>query len=98
MARKTPEEQKEELLRKKAQLEERLRTLEARENTQKRKDDTRRKILVGALCLTHAESKPEFKKWLVEALGKTLAKPADRALFSDLGPLGFEPATSPARE
>lgn len=83
MARKTPEEQKADLLKRKAQLEERLKAIGARENSQKRKDDTRRKILVSALCLAHAEHKPEFKKWLAEALSKSLEKPADIALFSD---------------
>jgi len=81
MARKTPEEQKAELLKRKAQLEERLKAIEARENSQKRKDDTRRKILVGSVCLSHAELKPDFKKWLMETLQKTLERPADRALF-----------------
>ena len=83
MARKTPEEQKAELLKKKAQLEERLKAIDAKESAQKRKDDTRRKILVGALCLTHAEHKPEFKEWLAATLKKTLEKPADIALFTD---------------
>ena len=81
MARKTPEVQKAELLKRKAQLEERLKAIEARESAQKRKEDTRRKILVGAVCLAHAEHKPEFKKWLMETLQKTLEKPAERALF-----------------
>lgn len=84
MARKTTEEQKAELLKRKEQLEARLKAIEARENTQNRKDDIRRKILAGAVCLTHADGKPEFKKWLAEALKKTLTKPADLALFESL--------------
>ena len=83
MARKTPEEQKAELLRKKAQLEERLKAIDAKESAQKRKDDTRRKILVGAICLAHAEHKPEFREWLAGTLRKTLSKPAEIALFAD---------------
>lgn len=98
MTAETAEDRKAKLLKQKKQIEERLKAIDARESEKTRKADTRRKILVGSLCLTHAESKPEFKKWLVEALGKTLTKPADRALFSDLGPLGFEPATQPTRE
>lgn len=83
MARKTMEEQKAELLRRKAQLENRLKALEARQTTQERKDDTRRKILAGAIVLHHAKLKPDFKKWLAGELNRSLDKPHDRALFDD---------------
>ncbi len=84
MPRKTPDELRAELLQKKAQLEERLRKIERQQSEKERKADTRRKIVVGALCLAHAEHKPEFKKWLSEALRKTLTKPSDKELFKDL--------------
>lgn len=84
MAAETLEERKAKLLKRKQQIEERLKAIDAREATKRRAEDTRRKILVGALCLAHAEQKPEFKKWLIEALGKSLKKPADRALFPEL--------------
>lgn len=83
MARKTPQEQREELLKQKQQLEKRLKALDARQTAQERKDDTRRKILAGAIVLHHAKLKPDFKKWLAGELTKALDKPHDRALFTD---------------
>ena len=83
MARKTPQEQREELLKKKQQLENRIKALEARQNLQERKDDTCRKILAGAIVLHHAKLNPDFKKWLSSELDRALAKPHDRALFED---------------
>jgi hypothetical protein len=71
------------LLLRKQQIEERLKAIDARENEKARKADTRRKILAGAFCLAHAENKPEFKKWLLDGLDKTL-KDADKALFPEL--------------
>ena len=54
----------------------------ARENAQARKDDTRRKILVGALILARVEqgrfSRADLQEWLDAAL----TRPDDRALFS----------------
>jgi len=75
-----------------AQLQERVKQLKARQQKQvareraaetnrKRKDDTRRKILVGAIVLARVEqgrlAEPELHGWLNEALDR----PDDRALF-----------------
>ena len=64
----------------------------ARENAQARKDDTRRKILVGALILARVEqgrfSGAELTSWLDEAL----TRPDDRALFG----LAISPAAGVA--
>ena len=81
MTAETAEERKAKLLKRKQQIEKRLKDIDTREIKKLRKADTRKKILAGALCLTHAEHKPEFKKWLMESLAETLTKPADRALF-----------------
>jgi len=83
MVRKTPQEQREELLKKKQQLENRLKALDAWQTTQERKDDTRRKILAGAIVLHHAKLKPDFQKWLADEMNRSLDKPHDRALFED---------------
>ena len=83
MARKSPQEQRDELLKKKQQIENRIKALEARQNLQDRKDDTRRKILAGAIVLHHAKLKPDFQKWLSDELNRSLDKPQDRALFED---------------
>lgn len=59
-------------------VEQRRRTFESR---QARKDDTRRKILIGALVLARVEqgrfSEGELRGWLDEALTRA----DDRALF-----------------
>ena len=75
-----------------AQLEERLRQLKAREQAvearrrtlesrRQRKDDTRRKILVGAVVLARVERgeipELELRRWLDQAL----VRQDDRGLF-----------------
>ena len=75
-----------------AQLEERLRQLKAREQAvearrrtlesrRQRKDDTRRKILVGAVVLARVErgeiAETELRRWLDQAL----VRQDDRGLF-----------------
>lgn len=57
----------------------------ARHSAKKRKEDTRRKILIGAMILAKANSDEVYEKELLESLGVFLDKPADRALF-DLPP------------
>ena len=74
-------------------LEERLRALKAQQtrsaarqrtvsSRRERKDDTRRKILVGAIVLAKAErgeiSDAQLRQWLSESL----TRPDDRALFA----------------
>lgn len=71
------------LLRRQSQLEARLQAKAAREGVRRRKADTRRKIIAGALCLTRAENDPEFRQWLAAALAASL-KPAEHTLFADL--------------
>jgi hypothetical protein len=51
---------------------------------QQRKDDTRRKILVGAAMLTHAAKDEMFAAQLTVLLDFYLTKPQDRALFDFL--------------
>ena len=80
-------------------LEQRLKQLKARqqvltqrqrafESRQARKNDTRRKILIGALVLARVEqgrfAKGELRSWLDEALTRA----DDRALFGLAAPPG----------
>lgn len=99
MARKTPQEQREKLLKQKQHLENRLKALDAKQTLQERKGDTRRKILVGAIVLHHAKLKPDFKKWLAGELNRSLDKPHDRALFEDwfTEMLGAQPVSDELR-
>ena len=75
------QDERAKLLEKKARLDARLKALALQEQKQKRKDDTRRKIIAGALVLEHAELKPEFAGMLAALLNRYVTRPQDRALF-----------------
>jgi hypothetical protein len=62
-----------------------IRREESRINAKKRKDDTRRKILVGAAILDKASRDEQYGKWLQRLLDGFLERDDDRALF-DLPP------------
>lgn len=77
-----------------AQLDARRKDLAARLGKQERANDTRRKILLGALLLHRIEANddPEFSsrlsQWLRRELPGFLTREADKALFADLiGPI-----------
>jgi hypothetical protein len=55
--------------------------------TAKRKADTRRKILIGAVVMQEMEKRQEFYLWVEGLLKERLKHPRDRALFGlqDLG-------------
>lgn len=55
-------------------------------NEQKRKDDTRRKILTGAAVLDEASKQPKFKEEIYNLLSRFLKRNDERALF-ELPPL-----------
>ncbi|AWI62453.1 hypothetical protein [Sinorhizobium fredii] len=73
-----------------AELEERKKALKARLGKQERAQDTRRKILLGALVLHRLEhsNDPEFTKrlgeWLRRELPGFLTRENDQELFADL--------------
>lgn len=81
-----------------AELEAQRSALKARLSKQERANDTRRKVLLGALVLHRLENTndPEFTKrlgdWLRRELPGFLTRDNDKALFSDL--LGPAPATT----
>lgn len=72
---------KDKLLEQKARIEARLKAMHARDMKRRRKEDTRRKIIAGALALAHAEVDPEFGAILAKLLNRYVAKAHDRALF-----------------
>jgi len=82
------------LERKHAQITAQIQALKARENAQQRKDDTRRKVLVGAVVLRLVQDgklpRAQFVQWLDEGLSQE----RDRRLFE----LAGLPALSPACE
>ena len=73
-----------------AQLDAQRKTLTARLGKQDRANDTRRKVLLGALVLQRLETSndPDFAKrladWLRRELPGFLTREADRTLLADL--------------
>ena len=80
-SRKTPEEKIEELEKKQAQLKAKLSREKAALRTQQRKEDTRRKIVVGAIVLEHASKDERFADYLELLLNKAVTREADRKLL-----------------
>lgn len=76
------------LLQKRSQLDAKIQQTRARLRQHERKKDTRRKIIVGALAMEHADqgNDPEFAATLFRLLNRYVTRPADRALL-DLPPL-----------
>ena len=78
------------ILQRIAELEERKRKLQARLGKQERAQDTRRKILLGALVLHRLENSndADFTRrlgdWLRQELPGFLTRDGDRALFDDI--------------
>ena len=72
-----------QLLKQKFQLEARIKSETAKVRTQQRKDDTRRKIIAGAIALQNFETKPdsEFAHELLSLLDRYVVKPKERELF-----------------
>ena len=83
---------KSERLHKLEQRQEKLKRDIAKERNRlaqkQRRDDTRRKIIAGALALTHRDENPdtEFAAILDRLLNRYVERDSDRALF-DLEPL-----------
>lgn len=69
------------LLAQRKALDARIRLEQNRENTRKRKQDTRKKILAGAAVLDEADKHPAYRAELFRLLGRFLSRPEDRALF-----------------
>ncbi|NUZ09065.1 mobilization protein [Piscinibacter koreensis] len=68
-----------------AQLKAQKQRIEARQRAKEqglaRKQDTRKKILAGALLLELMEKDPELRKQILGKLSTFLSRPDDRALF-----------------
>lgn len=87
-----------------AQLDAQRKTLQARLAKQQRAQDTRRKILLGALVLHRLETEADaafsrqLAAWLRRELPGFLTRDADKALFPDLidGTADLVPGGSPA--
>ncbi len=79
--RKTPEQQLAELQKKEAQLKARIQKKKAEVATITRKQDTRRKIIAGALALEHMAFDKQFETAMQRLLREHVKRPEDRKLF-----------------
>ncbi len=70
-----------DLEEKKKQIEARIQKLKAQESAKKRKEDTRRKILLGALVQHLIKTGYWSEEEIYKQLDKFLDKPIDRKLF-----------------
>lgn len=78
----TPAQKIAQLEAKKARLDAQVKAEKAKITTQKRKEDTRRKIVAGAIALEHMEYDPTFKQKMEQLLEKHV-KESDRYLFEE---------------
>jgi len=76
----TPEQKIAQLEAKQARLQAQVKTEKAKIAGQKRKEDTRRKIVAGAIALEHMEHDENFRH-VMEGLLRKHVKETDKALF-----------------
>ena len=94
--RRSASERRAALEEKKKQIEAELAALSARERAAVRKKDTRRKIIIGAAVLAHAELDSAFAIRLREVVNLAVQRPVDREVIADLlSPSADRPLSSP---
>ena len=71
----------ESLLRKREELNAQIQKIKSKEAVQKRKEDTRRKILLGALLMEMMENSELDKNKIKKRLDSFLTRDIDRKLF-----------------
>ena len=79
--RRTPEEQLADLEQKQGQIQARIQKKRAEVSKKKRKQDTRRKIIAGALALENMEQDGQFAATMTRLLKDHVTRPEDRKLF-----------------
>ena len=91
MARATDADRRNALLAKQKAIEEELKKLDARQSDQERKDDTRRKVIAGALALEDMTKNPNgpLAARLKELL-EDFVEPRSRHLFPFIKQLGVK--------
>jgi hypothetical protein len=75
-----------QLLSRQEQLKAQLQLIQQQTSQEKRKLDTRRKILLGSLTLHLLDTGKLDQQVIVQALDQFLTKPSDRLVFQDLLP------------
>ena len=71
----------EKLNLKREQLNAQIQAIKSKEASQKRKEDTRRKVLIGGVVMKMLKTGEMHQERLTQILDKHLEKDADRALF-----------------
>lgn len=73
----------EKLIQKRKQIDAQIQQANAIERTKRRKEDTRRKIIVGALAIENMELHPDgaFTRELQRVLNEHVTRPKDRELI-----------------
>jgi hypothetical protein len=89
------EEQKAELLRKRAELDQRLAQLQAREKATAQREDARRKIVLGAAVLAFIRKQPQHAAGMAKTLLPLVAD-RDRELVAAAFQAPPVPPTPPA--
>ncbi|MGA2572489.1 MAG: hypothetical protein ABSF23_18425 [Terracidiphilus sp.] len=56
-----------------------------KEAQKRRKEDTRKKVIVGAAILANIEKNPETRRGVVEVLNKAVTSPRDREFLKSCG-------------
>ena len=84
-----PKDKLEKLLAKREETNAKIRQELGRDRTRKRRQETRKKIIAGALVL--AEEDPAIRLWLSRTINRAVKRPDERALFG-LAPLPAEPS------
>lgn len=80
--RRPPEEQLADLEKREGQLKARIQKKRAEIQGKSRREDTRRKIIAGALALEHAEQDKAFGDTLQRLLKQHVKRAGDRKLFN----------------
>ena len=75
---------KELLIKRKQEIEDELKKIEAQENAKAKKLEQQRKFIVGEAVLAYVSKNPEFAKLLQEALKELVTKPRDLDAIADL--------------
>ena len=75
----------EELQKKRAKIDSEIKIAKGKANEQKRKNETRKKILIGAMIMNRMKENEIEDRKIKAALDTNLKKDSDRALF-DLPP------------
>ena len=72
---------KAKLLAQRKKLDAEIKAIEAKERAQRRKDDTRRKIILGGLVMKAAEAEPNIMGWLKSLASGESVSAKDRELL-----------------